>query len=763
MTVSDKEKTASRAATRKAVNEEKAKKLTSSIQLYNNFPQELKNFPNWLVRKGKVPYSPVTGKKANNVQHCASFDKALARVEWGKYDGLGFHFEGTPYTGIDIDHCINEKGEWRELAAQALSDFNSYTEYSPSGTGIHIIVKGKIPASIKNSKHGIEIYSIGRYFTMTGNKVPHAAAHVADCQDVLNLYYDTFSGSGRGDISTIGKLITIEPVYDKETVQNIISLARSHDKSGKFKDLFDAGDLSTYNGDHSSADMALLCILAYWTNCEPQLMHDVFNESALARRPKWQEGNSGNPLYYRERSIRNAIIFHNQKEVEKIREALDLESTDSKPIATNIQLYYRQSGKAAIIAPEVPENTEYFLCALGITIRYNEITSEIEYTGTVKGQNLKTSKDPVPLLRGAFIQMKDFKINRSDLEDALSQTAQKYKYNPIQDYLNECKQLHGATKGQLELFFSQFILDETASDKELSFLLFKKWFIGAAIMAFNDGSKSTQGVLVLKGPQGIGKTRFLYKLLPDTLLKYVKEGVVISKGSRDDKMHIMRKMFIELGEVGYSLRNTDIDALKNIITESTDEIRKPYARSFESAPRMCSFIATVNDDKFLKDDTGERRWWIIALNGLKPLPPEFDINKMWGEIMTLAFTEKVPYWLTPDEMERLNNHNMQFKTETNEEQLLKDVLDWFAPVEAWQRVTATALAEQLGLNPNNHGTVIKIGHALKRMINSNVFPYSQIKAPSNNKNRCYTVPFRKGRMNFDDAEEWSILGTCKRS
>lgn len=320
----EKEKTALCAATHKAVtNEEQENTPITSSYLYDNFPMEIKQYPNWLVRKGKVPYSPLTGEQANKPVHCSSYSVAMSKVCNGEYDGLGFQFEGTPYTGIDIDHCINEKGEWSELALQAFIDFSSYTELSPSGTGIHIIVKGEIPAAVKNSRNGIEIYSTGRYFTMTGDKVIQSVPYVANNrQNILDVYYDTFRSNTTGNIATIGDLISLEPRSNDFNIRAVIENARNFDNSGKFKALFDEGDLSLYNNDHSAADMALLVILAYWTKDRPQLMHDVFNQSALAQRKKWQEGNAGNPIYYRELSIRKAIAFNEQAQINRIRKAV---------------------------------------------------------------------------------------------------------------------------------------------------------------------------------------------------------------------------------------------------------------------------------------------------------------------------------------------------------------------------------------------------------------------------------------------------------
>lgn len=420
------------------------------------------------------------------------------------------------------------------------------------------------------------------------------------------------------------------------------------------------------------------------------------------------------------------------------------------PIATDIELFYKKSGNSEVIAPEVPENTEFFLCALGIGIRYNEITGKIEYSGFINGQDLskQTGDTVLPLLRGAFIKAQ-FKISKSDLEDALRVTAYKYRYNPIQDYLRECHKAFNKEKGYIEIFFNQFILDSTKNtDKEFSFELFKKWLVGAVIMAFNDGDKSAQGVLTLKGEQGIGKTRFLFSLVPTHLLDYVKEGAHISKGSKDNRMQIMRKWFIELGELGSMITLQTVDDLKNLITESTDEIRKPYAKDIETVPRMCSFLGTVNDDKFLKDDTGERRWWVLPLVKIEPLPKGFDLAKMWGEVMELAFTENYPYWLTSEEIEKLNLANMIYKSETKEEQAIKDLLDWSKPVSEWREITATELCNELSIRGNYSNNFM--GRALRRLHNSKIEPYCKIKLPTNHmKGKLYIVPPLKSQFEHD--------------
>jgi primase-polymerase (primpol)-like protein len=142
-----------------------------------NIPEELRRRPQWVVWKleqrdgkdTKVPYIAGGAGKADttDLMTWRTFEEAVTALETGRYHGLGFVFStGDPYAGIDLDDCRNpETGEIAEWAEEIVASFGGYAEASPSGTGVHIIVRGKAP----NKKVGkVEAYSSERYFTMTG-------------------------------------------------------------------------------------------------------------------------------------------------------------------------------------------------------------------------------------------------------------------------------------------------------------------------------------------------------------------------------------------------------------------------------------------------------------------------------------------------------------------------------------------------------------------------------------------------------------------
>ena len=159
---------------------------------YADLPEELKDSKSWLTfkyeprpdgKKNKIPYDPRTGRKANNPELGLTFEEALAFES--KYDGLGFYVE-APYIVIDIDGCVNPAtGDVELYAAEIVQELSSYTEASPSGTGLHVWVRGVKPGD--KCRKGIEIYSTKRFLTVTGVHVPVTPKEIREV-DITPLY-----------------------------------------------------------------------------------------------------------------------------------------------------------------------------------------------------------------------------------------------------------------------------------------------------------------------------------------------------------------------------------------------------------------------------------------------------------------------------------------------------------------------------------------------------------------------------------------------
>jgi len=142
-----------------------------------SIPEELKIRPQWVVwqavgdKPDKVPYSARTGRKASStdLMTWSTFEEAVEAYERGQYSGLGFVFcSGDPYTGVDLDSCVDEDSQIAGWALEIARYFDSYTELSATGTGLHVIVRGDVP---NRRKGDIEVYSSKRFFTVTGHIV----------------------------------------------------------------------------------------------------------------------------------------------------------------------------------------------------------------------------------------------------------------------------------------------------------------------------------------------------------------------------------------------------------------------------------------------------------------------------------------------------------------------------------------------------------------------------------------------------------------
>jgi putative DNA primase/helicase len=143
----------------------------------DSIPEELRVRPQWVVWKAvgdkpdKVPYSARTGRRASSTDLLtwSTFQEALEVYESGEYAGVGFVFSSAdPYTGIDLDDCVDADGEIAGWALEIVRYFDSYTELSATGSGLHIIVHGDVP---NRRKGDVEVYSSKRFFTVTGHVV----------------------------------------------------------------------------------------------------------------------------------------------------------------------------------------------------------------------------------------------------------------------------------------------------------------------------------------------------------------------------------------------------------------------------------------------------------------------------------------------------------------------------------------------------------------------------------------------------------------
>ncbi|RGX57035.1 DUF3987 domain-containing protein [Anaerotruncus sp. AF02-27] len=260
----------------------------------NNIPLPLRAMPQWVTwryekRKGqdkptKVPYNPATGRRASAGQPDTWVDFDTAVKAQG-YDGVGYEFNDMGLVGVDIDHCINlETGEVSPAALRVVGLLNSYTEFSPSGTGLHIFVYGDIPAKgRKDPASGIEMYRDVRFLTMTGNPFMGVKPIERRDREIMQLYDELFPEKPKEKPMQQPAGLTLDD-------GKLIEIAGKASNGEKFRRLY-SGDTGGYPS-HSEADMALCNYLAFYTGKDPAQMDRLFRASGLMR-PKWDEKHGG--------------------------------------------------------------------------------------------------------------------------------------------------------------------------------------------------------------------------------------------------------------------------------------------------------------------------------------------------------------------------------------------------------------------------------------------------------------------------------------
>ena len=273
-----------------------------------NIPPEAKNLNQWDCYKlemvdgdkTKVPYNPTIGQRASSTdpQTWVAFTVALAAYrDLELYDGICFFVtEESGIVFIDLDKCIKD-GKIEPWALEIVKNFNSYTEKSQSGKGLHILIKGKKPGkrcSTSKFPHDVEIYDHARQCCLTGD-VLEGHSTIEPCQDALNVLYSEIFGEEKPHHAAAAPGLSC--LSDQQVIRRAILATNGNE--------FDAlwnGSLLGYNGDESGADLALMNHLAFYCGGDRLQMERLFSASALGRRDKWISRQD-----YRERTIDRAL------------------------------------------------------------------------------------------------------------------------------------------------------------------------------------------------------------------------------------------------------------------------------------------------------------------------------------------------------------------------------------------------------------------------------------------------------------------------
>lgn len=311
----------------------------------------------------------------------------------------------------------------------------------------------------------------------------------------------------------------------------------------------------------------------------------------------------------------------------------------------------------------------------GYSFRYNEIKDVIEVNGIPMNDALEAT---------IRMQLRDAGMTKvAEAEDAYLSNAWFNKYHPIRDYLN------GLTWDGLPHIekLSSYFVDEY----QMFPIWLRKWLIGSCAKVYMTVKKPVQvPMLILDGPQNVGKSQFAKWLASETM-EYFYEGAI----NPDDKDCIIRsasKWIWEVSELGATTRKSDQEALKAFLTYETVKARRPYGRFDVEKLALSTFVGTVNNYSGLfSDPTGSRRYLISKILSIDwAYSTDCDVNQVWAEAMA-AYIAGEQWQISVIEREKASEINTLYDVEDPVEDLIKKYFDIDATNHNWWTSTTDIL------------------------------------------------------------------------
>lgn len=250
----------------------------------------------------------------------------------------------------------------------------------------------------------------------------------------------------------------------------------------------------------------------------------------------------------------------------------------------------------------------------------------------------------------AWFELNGKKAGKEDICDAVEMVAKESKYNPILQYLDSLSgteekpgRFYGMEEASAKSSALSLLCQKAlGNDSALASDVLQKMLIAAVRRMRHPGTK-VDNILILKGKQGIRKSTFLSELFG---YQYIRSQLA-DLATKDASIGLRGMWAIELAELDKIIR-TESSTVKEFLSRPYDNYRPPYGKSDEQFPRQCVFFATTNDDRFLTDATGNRRFWVIEVNGYDIPWLREHRDEIWAAANVLD-AASVPHWFEGEE------------------------------------------------------------------------------------------------------------------
>lgn len=338
--------------------------------------------------------------------------------------------------------------------------------------------------------------------------------------------------------------------------------------------------------------------------------------------------------------------------------------------------------------------------------RYNVIIGRVEVSKD-KGKTYRpiSDRDLKTLLRS--LKARGIKTNLGEISNILDSDFSP-NFNPFEEYLSNIE-----WDGIIDHIqdFSRIL---TVSNPDFWYMALPK-FITGIIATILDEKATNEQMLVLTGGQGLGKTTFLNKLVPNQLLDYSHTGH-LNIDNNDAAIKVSETFLCNMDEMS-SLNYRNIDKFKQLLSQKyISGVRRPYARYSDFMRKYASFCGSTNNKNYLLDGTGNRRFLSIEVLSvdLEKLA-DFNIDGVYAQALSLYINGDVQHWFNRDETRMIEENNADFIFRNVEEEAILDVFK--ATEDTNIRMTASHIREFLV----DRGTLSrnidaqKIGRALTKL------------------------------------------------
>jgi predicted P-loop ATPase len=597
---------------------------------------------NWVERDGqrtKPPIDAHNGKMASSTDRAtwSTLDEALATRQKRKLAGIGWMLDSSTdgIVGIDLDGCRDaETGELKPWARKIVAALRSYTEVSPSGTGVKILVrcdpvprcavhKHVIQAANGSKAQQIEVFAEARYFCLTGEVPEGCVDEIADATpEVEKLFAWMAKKAGGGQagghhgelpaafVALLGKSPSLAAAWASGA-----KIGHGTDITASALDWSLAQHLRPFLRDSDIA--AVLRVYPFGQIGSGKLkgrQAESRIERLLAELPPY----------------RGETVERPAPEAEPVHAPSDqpvhdwkglLETTEKgKPLNTLLN--------AAIALRHAPE--------LSGRIRLNQFANKIELHGMPWDEPsgvMRESRDADNSMLAEWCQKQGVPVSVTNCWDALVNVAHSNAYHPLRDHLDGLS--WDGTK-RIDSWLSDFLGVEA---NVYTAAVGRKFLISCVARARRPGCK-VDTMLILEGGQGVGKSKAaaLLGTHPSWFTDEISE--MGTKAAGED---LQGKWIIELAELG-AMKPATVERVKAFISRSTDRFRAAYGKVSQDWPRQCVFVGTTNADTYLRDETGGRRFWPVKVGYIDHKRLRAAVPQLWAEADD-AYRRGETWWL----------------------------------------------------------------------------------------------------------------------